>query len=162
MRITLGLEIEPVSSGTEDEQSNQAKSKPAPTTKPTKKSATKSHKSADSTRATTPSAKTPFNMASKLDTAAQDVETPKAQPDPSNTNQANEEISALTTYTYDMGTNHSRGALNQVNNLVCAVKTMQSNTAKMLKARDEKIDKLGATMETLVEMVTQTIEYQDH
>ena len=78
MRIALGLEIEPIFSGTEDEQSNQAKSEPVPTTKPTKKSATKSHKSADDTRATTPLGKKPFNMASKLEAVALYDGTPKA------------------------------------------------------------------------------------
>ena len=190
MRMALGLEPEPVLSGTEDEQSDQAKSKSIPTKKPTKKSTTKSYKSADAARATGTTFKEPTtNTNSKsadadvklksedpttaaaakdppddMKTKRASDETPTPQPDLSTTDQVNEDLSALTTYTYDTGTNHSRGtlALNQVNNLVRVVKTMQSKTDRMTKTRDKKIDKLGATMETLAEMVTQTIEYQDH
>ena len=190
MRIALGLEPEIVLSGTEDEQRS------IPTKKPTKKSTTKSYKSADAARATgttfkkpttntnsksadadvKPKSEDPTAAATAKDppddmiTKRASDETPTPQPDLSTTDQVNEDLSALTTYTYDTATNHSRAtlALKQVNNLVRVVTTMQSKTDRkidnLMRARDKKIDdkfdKLGTAMQTLAEMVTENIEYQ--
>ena len=100
--------------------------------------------------------------------AALDVEIPTAQFGSSPTNQVPEEISALTTYSYNMDTSHNQMANPRKNNAtgdmdyhVRVVKTLQSNMDKMLIAKDKKYSKLDEKMETFAEMVIQNIEAQD-
>ena len=153
--------------------------KPTPPSNPTGKPTTPpttNPKSANTTRTTTPSGKKPLNIVSKLETAL-DIGTPTVQPGSSPTNQVPEEVSALTTYSYNMDMSHCHGdkyaALKQVANVnqnnisididsqIRAFKSLHSNMDKILKVRDKKYDNLDERMETLTKMFTQTIETQE-